>query len=72
MLLLEAHKYLAIVSLLKPVREPDAVKVARPVRGRVVGKVPPDGNSLATYSTGFWGVVLHTTVFTAKSCGLSR
>jgi cytochrome c5 len=30
--------------------EPDAVKVARPVRGRAVGKVP-GGNSLAAYST---------------------
>ena len=36
---------------LKLVGEPDAVKVARPVRGRVVGKVPRDGNSLATYPT---------------------
>ncbi len=26
-------------------------KLACPVRGRVVGKVPRDGNSLATYST---------------------
>jgi hypothetical protein len=36
---------------LKPTGEPDAVKVARPVRGRAVGKVPLDGNSLAAYPT---------------------
>ena len=36
---------------LKPTGEPCAVKVARTVRGRVVGKVSRDGNSLATYST---------------------
>jgi hypothetical protein len=36
---------------LKPTGEPCAVKVACTVRGRVVGKVPHDGNSLATYST---------------------
>ena len=35
---------------LKPTGEPDAVKVARPVRGRVVAKVP-QGNSVATYPT---------------------
>ena len=35
---------------LKPTGEPDAVKVARPVRRGVVGKVP-EGNSLATYPT---------------------
>ncbi len=31
--------------------EPDAVKVARPVRWGVVAKVPYDGNSVATYLT---------------------
>ncbi len=36
---------------LKPTGEPDAVKVARPVRRGQVEKVPFNGNSLACYPT---------------------
>ncbi len=40
-----------MISDFKGTGEPDAAKVARPVRRRAVGKVPHSGNSLAAYPT---------------------